>query len=94
MWPVAQRDIVLMVYKDIGEEKVYIASKSCGFPCKEEKGTVRAEVYIGGYIIEKIDENQTKVTYISDADIKGSIPSMIKNKLSERQGSIPANIEK
>ena len=51
MWPVAQRDVVLMVNKEISEDKVFIASKSCDFPCKEEKGTVRAEVHIGGYII-------------------------------------------
>ena len=50
-------------------------------------------MYIGGYLIEKIDDTKTKVTYISDTDPKGSIPSMVKNKLSERQGSIPSNIE-
>ena len=50
-------------------------------------------MHLGGYIIEKIDEKKTKVTYISDTDIKGSIPGMIKNQLNKRQGSIPSKIE-
>lgn len=50
-------------------------------------------MFIGGYILEKIDENKTKATYISDTDIKGSIPSMIKNQLNKKQGSIPSRIE-
>jgi len=49
-------------------------------------GVVRAQAYIGGYIMEKIDEKTTKVTYMSNADIKGSIPTMIKNQLSKKQG--------
>ncbi len=33
------------------------------------------------------------MTYISDTDIKGSIPSMIKNQLNKKQGSVPSRIE-
>jgi hypothetical protein len=33
------------------------------------------------------------VTYISDADLKGSIPGMIKNQLSQKQGEIASRIE-
>jgi hypothetical protein len=41
---------------------------------------------IGGYILEKIDEANTKVIYMSSTDIKGSIPGLIKNELSKKQG--------
>ena len=54
---------------------------------------MRAELFIGGYILEKIDDERTKVTYISDTDIKGSIPTMIKNKVMEKEGNVPASIE-
>jgi len=53
---------------------------------------VRGEVYLGGYIIEKIDEKNTKVTYIADVDIKGSIPAMIKNTLSSKQGEVAGKV--
>ena len=41
---------------------------------------------VGGYVLEKMSEKETKVTYFSDTDLKGSIPAMIKNKVSEKQG--------
>ena len=57
------------------------------------KGFIRGEAYIGGYILEEIEENKTKVIFISDADIKGSIPSWIKKEVAKRQGSVAAKIE-
>lgn len=93
IWPVAARDLVMLVIQEIAEDKIFIASKSCNFPYPEQKGIVRAQLFIGGYVLEKINEQKTKVTYISDTDIKGSIPTMIKNKVMERQGSVPASIE-
>ncbi len=54
---------------------------------------MRAEAYIGGYILEKVDEKTTKVTYMSNADIKGSIPTIIKNQLSKGQGTIAGRVE-
>ena len=48
---------------------------------------------IGGYVLEKIDENKSKVTYMSNANIKGSIPGMIKNELAKKQGEVASRIE-
>jgi hypothetical protein len=56
-------------------------------------GVVRGEVFIGAYILEKVDENKTKIVYISDADLKGWIPNFLKNALSELQGNIAFQIE-
>lgn len=35
-------------------------------------------MHIGGYILKKIDDKSTLVIYISDVDIAGSIPGMLK----------------
>ena len=43
---------------------------------------------IGGYIVEKVKENVSRVTYVSDGDIKGSIPDFVKRYVSESQGSV------
>ena len=48
---------------------------------------------IGGYVLEKIDEKTTRVTYMSNADIKGSSPGMIKNELAKKQGEVASRIE-
>ena len=48
---------------------------------------------MGGYIIEKIDANSTRVTYISDSDAKGNIPQMVKNTVSAKQGGVASKVE-
>lgn len=56
VWPVDNRDFVNVTGKvRESENKLYIVTTACSFPCAEVKGVVRAEVYVGGYIIEKID---------------------------------------
>ncbi len=71
-----------------------MGSKSCNYPHPEVKDVLRAEAYVGGYILDKIDDHKTKVTYMSFADIKGSIPTIIKNQLSKKQGEVAGRVEK
>ena len=93
IWPVSNRDFVnVSVKKRESEGKMYIGTKSMDYPHPAKEGTVRGEVFIGGYVLEKIDEETTRVTYISDADLKGAIPGMIKNTLSSKQGEIASKI--
>lgn len=93
IWPVDNRDFVNVSAKEWEGDTFYIATAACNFPHPEVKSVVRGEVFVGGYIIQKIDENTTQVTYISDADLKGSIPGMIKNTLSAKQGEIASKIQ-
>lgn len=37
-----------------------------------------------------MSEHECKVTHIADLDFKGSIPGIIKTKIAEAQGKIPA----
>jgi hypothetical protein len=92
IWPVSNRDFVNVSTKEKSDSKIYISTSACPYPYPAAKGVERGEVYVGGYIIEKIDENTTQITYISDADLKGSIPGMIKNTLSAKQGEIAGKI--
>jgi len=43
-------------------------------------------------VIEKIDDKTTKVIYISHIDLKGSIPSFVKNIISGEQGEVVGRI--
>jgi hypothetical protein len=92
IWPVDDRDFVNVASKEKSSDKIYIATSACQYPYPVPKSTVRGEVYCGGYIIEKISDDVTQITYISDADLKGSIPGMIKNTLSAKQGEIASKI--
>ena len=91
--PFSARDFVMVGYVQEREGKFYMTSSTCDYPFPEVKGKVRASLYVGGFITEKISEEQTKVTYIQDSDLKGSIPQMLKNKISQEQGQLAAMIE-
>lgn len=64
----------------------------CDYPYPPQKGLVRAKCYIGGYILKKIDEKSTLVIYISDVDVAGMLPGMVKNKLSLSQAAIASRV--
>ena len=55
IWPVANRDFVIVSVRHQEENAYYIATKSCSYPKEEVKGVVRAELFVGGYLIEKVD---------------------------------------
>lgn len=92
IWPVDNREFICVSGKEITPSKIYIATTAVAYPYPESKGVVRGEVFVGGYIIEKINDNVTQVTYFSDADLKGSIPGMVKNTLSAKQGEIASRV--
>lgn len=84
--PISDRDFILVERYIWTENKFYVVSSSCNYPYPEVKGVVRGDAIIGGYVAEKIDEKTLKVTYLSDGDIKGSIPGFVKNLVSQNQG--------
>lgn len=91
--PVSDRDFVLVERGLLEGNKYYHAAASCDHPFSDVKGVVRGECFIGGYIAEKIDEKTLKVTYISDGDIKGSIPGFVKNIFSQGQGEVASRVD-
>ena len=47
---------------------------------------MRAEAVLSGFIVEKKSNEMSRVTYISDADLKGYIPNFVKRIVTEDQG--------
>lgn len=94
MWPVQDRDLVNCTTKEKGDDVCYIATQACNYPYPQPDKVTRATCYIGGWILKKIDAQNTYVIYISDVDLAGSIPGMIKNKLAEKQAGLASRVEK
>ena len=44
--------------------------------------------------MEKTGEKKLKVGYMSDGDIKGSIPGFVKKMVAEMQGEVASRIDK
>ena len=77
------------------ESKYYIGTTKANdlFDYPPVKGVVRGEVIFGGYVVEKIDDKKTRVTYLSCSDLNGSIPQMIVNQSQLSQGAIAGRVE-
>jgi hypothetical protein len=93
-WPVSARDFVLLAVTRQANNKVYMVTRSINYGVQPVKGAVRGEVYVGSYSIERVGEKKTRVTYISDSDVKGWIPGAIKNMVAKNQAEVPANLAK
>lgn len=90
---VSDRELVAVYTFHREGNKIYFGNRSCEFACAAYPDTVRAFAHCGGYILEKIGENATKVTNIVDLDMNGSIPNFVKNKLAMIRASVLAELE-
>jgi len=90
-WPVDNRDVVLSAKTifDLNNGKITITMESVNdskYPVKE--GFTRMSEMKGCYILEYIDREHTKLSYIVKANPGGSIPSSVVNSSSK---DIPYN---
>ena len=82
VWPVQDRDFVNVTVLEEQENAIYLASMSSAYPYPQVNQVTRAVCHIAGYILQKIDESTTMFIYMSDVDVLGSVPQMLKNKLA------------
>ena len=92
--PISNREVVAVNTTRVEGNKAYCGNRSCIYPCKNDSSAVRAQLYIGGNIIESAEGGKTKVTSISDIDIKGSIPDFVKKAMSGKRVENLLAIEK
>lgn len=71
-----------------------VAYSSDHVDCPTKKKVVRAELFIGGWIMEPHpeDKNKTNSCYLIQVDAKGYIPKMVINATSKTQGFIPLRL--
>ncbi|MCQ2821577.1 MAG: START domain-containing protein [archaeon] len=90
-WPLSDRDWVIQRkwWFNYGGDSTQglLLTKSCehsDYPAKEKP--VRAMIYIQGHHFQELDNGQTKLTMISQADIKiSAMKGMIEKKMPEGQ---------
>ena len=73
-------------------DKAYCGSRSCKFPVQLDKDCELAEIHAAGFILERAG-NSTKVTNISDVDVKGSIPGFVKNSMAGKRAEVLQKLE-
>ena len=89
VWPTAPREFSVLSILGELDERTWISSGiSVDDPrISPEKGYVRAQLDVGGYLIRSVpsDPEISKVTYVARVDLKGNIPAFAVNKISESQ---------
>eukprot|EP01111_Echinosteliopsis_oligospora_P014491 TRINITY_DN546_c0_g1_i1.p1 TRINITY_DN546_c0_g1~~TRINITY_DN546_c0_g1_i1.p1 ORF type:complete len:231 (-),score=52.17 TRINITY_DN546_c0_g1_i1:140-832(-) len=75
------------------EGEYIIKNHSVYFPkCPEKKGFIRARSLLTGYYIQRDPAGGCVLTYLTQADIKGHIPSMISNAVTKKL--VPSIVKK
>lgn len=89
IWPTSSRDFcaVTIVHSLSDTEKVIVATSAVHPKCPPVKGAVRGELIVGGFLLKALDDDRFKchMTYLTQADPKGNIPSSIKNAVAVKQ---------
>ena len=68
---VSPRDFVNLVYSNYTEDKsIYLITSTKDEMLPEYKGIVRGEIFYAGFLVDKITENQSKLTFFSSVNVK------------------------
>ena len=89
VWPTAPRDFAFLGMACQWDDDTWIDAV-CSIQdsrIPEEKGYVRADLLIGGYVIKACpgQPEMSDVTYIFKLDLKGNVPTFIVNKIGQAQ---------
>ena len=100
VWPTAARDMVNMTHwRVLKSGRIVVVSFNCeeyhekDAACKVEKGVVRADLNLGGYVLTPTDGG-TKITYCVCSDLRGNIPTSVSNTVLRKQPLIVTSIQK
>ncbi len=79
-WPFYTRALIAMIKTDKTENSITVTSSATdNATIKQRNHIVRISDYYERYLIEKINDRQTKLTITGYVDIGGSVPSWIQN---------------
>lgn len=90
--PISNREVVAVNTVRVIGDKAYIGNRSCNFPVNLNKDNVLAQIHAGGFILER-NGDKTRITSISDVDVKGSIPGFVKNGMAGKRAEALLNLE-
>lgn len=93
LWPILHRDMVMVRTKRREEDRLIVAFKSVNYDIPLQPGTIRVEIHVSGFIVEKINENECRFSNLASVDPKGAVPFFLKNKMYEMQGKMPLKMK-
>lgn len=90
---VSPRDFCLFQKRfELSEDRVIAVAFSVDHPDCPQTKFVRANLYMGCMILDKVNDSQTYVTYMVHVDVGGSVPTSIVNSAQQKQSLVPFKI--
>ena len=84
-WPVSNRDFVYAQRYIQRPDGILIHSKSIEGILPETPDVIRGDMIFNGIYLKRVSDTVTEMIGTGSADLKGSLPSIAKNKIAERQ---------
>ena len=81
-WPIDNRDFVYAERFINRDDGILIHSKSIEGVLPEVHNIVRGDRFLYGMYLKRVSDNVTEITGIISVDPKGSLPNMMKSKMS------------
>ena len=97
VWPTSARDfVVVSVVGRLDEQELVFGTVSIVDPrVPEMRGYVRGRVISGGYLIRDCPrERSCDVTYVTQVDLRGNVPTFLVNKVTELQPQCAGHLKK
>jgi hypothetical protein len=85
---VAARDFLLLTHQQVMDDGsvVFVAQSLPDHPkCPRMASVTRGTCYIGGWHISPLPGNRSRVAYVTNASLGGSVPLYLINKISQSQ---------
>jgi len=95
VWPTAARDFCNLTHWRLLRDGTFITlGFSEPFPiCPEEKGVVRAQLIIGGYVMKPV-AGGTHVTILVQSDLRGTLPASVQSLAAQSQPLVLLTLRK
>lgn len=93
--PASNRDFcVFYTYSETDEEYLDAQTSIEDERCPARKGFVRATCFYSGTMLQKVNDNQTKMIYVGQVDLGGWVPSFVGNIVNINQPLCIARLRK
>eukprot|EP00111_Clytia_hemisphaerica_P001584 TCONS_00004518-protein len=98
VWPTTGRDFCSITALRHLKDNIYasVVTATTHEECPERNNKVRGEVIIAGYVFKVLSEDppEVEITYVTRADLKGSIPGRITKRVNAEQPLLAGRIRK
>jgi hypothetical protein len=95
IFPVSPRDFVNLFWRARKEQEAFIICRSIQRPEHQpDPKAVRGQVHIGGFYLREEGAGKTRVVYLQEVNLNGSVPKTIMNGVAKMQTEVVVKLKR